>query len=223
MIELISIHIPKTGGTSFYRALQEAYGPGSVSISYRRRDYQSAIKQGGLPAVLAPELKVLHGHLHYSEVRELHQQTQAKVITWLRDPVDRVCSNFSFFKHRLLHPAHNPEVAAANAHRKSETLLEYAQREENRNRIAKFMRGLPPEDFFFIGLLEHFAADFEELGRRLHWPEVPKLPRLNDNRSFRRGLPELAESGHRALQALNAEDMAIYDWAVQARAARRPG
>lgn len=219
MIELISIHIPKTGGTSFYRTLQEAYGAAQVSVSFRRRDYQAALKQGGLSQSLPFGLKVLHGHLYYEEVQPLHHKTNARVITWLRDPIDRVASNFSFFKHRLLHPAHNPEVAAANAHRKEETLLEYAHLEENRNRMSKFMRGLDPEKYFFIGLLEHFEADYQRLGRLLNWAEIPKLPRLNDNRQFRKKRSAINEGTRRHLQALNAEDMALYDWVRRKRSA----
>ena len=44
MIELISIHVPKTGGQSFYQVLKQVYGD-RLSISYRRRDYEAAKKE----------------------------------------------------------------------------------------------------------------------------------------------------------------------------------
>ncbi|MFT6020599.1 MAG: hypothetical protein ACI9CQ_003405, partial [Saprospiraceae bacterium] len=88
MLDLISIHIPKTGGTSFYQILQQVYGE-ELSISYRRKDYNEVIQRGlDLAKTINEEIKIFHGHLCYEELRTIHQNSNAKVICWLRDPVE---------------------------------------------------------------------------------------------------------------------------------------
>ena len=150
---------------------------------------------------------MLHGHLYYKEVKRLHRHTNAKVVCWLRDPVERVVSNYHFFKSRLDRPDLNPEVARLNAHRKDETLLEYAARRHTRNRMSKFLKGLPLEDFYFIGLLEDYEADVKRLGRLLGWGKV-ELPHVNKAESPK---PELDEATLKKLRRWNRRDIKLYE------------
>lgn len=212
MLELISIHIPKTGGTSFYRILQQAYGESAVSVSFRRRDYEQAKKEyGTLSAALSNELKVLHGHVTYDELKSLHKQSGAKVICWLRDPIERVVSNYQFFIHRLQNPKINPEVYELNKHRINESLMTYAKQKNNRNVMSRFLKGIPLEDLAFIGFLDQFEEGLNRLSVLMNWTDI-EVPHLN-KRQTKKSYP-LSSKEHQQLVNLNQKDWKLYQEAL---------
>lgn len=207
MIELISIHIPKTAGTSFYHILRQVYG-GHLSISYKRRDFKKAVETyGSFEKSLTNEIKVLHGHFHYSEIRDLHRSQQPKIICWLRDPVDRVVSNYRFFIDGLNNPDRNPRNYTLNKHRLNETLDTYASLPENQNRMSTFLKGIQPEDLFFVGLLETFETDLKLLGQKLNWPTI-QVPQLNTANQPKIDIPE---STIRKIKTWNYKDQQLYE------------
>lgn len=176
MIKLISIHIPKTAGTSFYHILQQVYGE-HLSISFKRRDYMKLIREKK-ELQFDKSVYVVHGHLYYHEVKKLHQTHQAKLITWLRHPVNRVISNYEFFTSSLHEPHRNLANYEINKHRLDEDILTYAEKIENRNRMSDFLKGIRLEQMLFIGIQENFRKDVERLGNLLDWPSV-EIPTLN--------------------------------------------
>lgn len=210
MIKLISLHIPRTAGTTFYKILSQVYGE-ELSISIRRKDAEviSNIKNG-THSKLSPNIKVIHGHLYYEEVKKIHLKDKLKIISWLREPVSRVISNYRFFMDGLHNPAKNPSVYELNKHRINETLLEFAQIEENQNRMSKFLSGIKLEDLFFVGMLETFEKDLNRLSKRLNWPEI-EVPHLNNvpyenNKDYK-----VDKNLVRKLEDLNALDMEMYN------------
>lgn len=205
-MKLISIHIPKTAGTSFYHILQQVYGP-ELSISFKRRDINPLLEKGQLKASgLSPTIQVIHGHFNYIEVAELHQKSNAKLICWLRDPIERLLSNYIFFKAGLLNPARNPVQYEKNKHRINETILEYAQMTENQNRMHSFLEGLSINDLFFCGFMSNFTTDLARLAHLLGWPSY-EIKHLNKGARKQTGIsPELRQ----LLEGLNQKDVELY-------------
>ncbi len=195
MPHLISIHIPKTAGTSFYSILKQVYGP-TLSPSYKRKDVK---KQPNWEAH-----EVIHGHFSYREIAHLHRTHGAKVICWLRHPVDRVISNHTFFIAGLSQPHKNLRQYELNKHRIHEDLLTYAQKTENRNRMSKFLAGISLEELFFVGKMERFEKEVGRLGKQLGWTTV-QIPKLN---TLER--PEVDETTRNKILALNQQDFELY-------------
>ena len=214
MLELISIHIPKTAGRSFHKILNEVYGESSVRY-YLREDIE-ALKKAG--KTIADDLKsetiAIHGHFYFHEVASLYQQSKAKVVTWLRDPAQRVLSNYAFFIKRLHDPPETQKEAhRLNMHRKEEPLMVYAGMEENQNVMAQFLQGLSLEDMYFVGETEHFERDIKRLQSMLGWP-VARSFRENDNSSFKQRFLKTTEEELQTLRQWNKTDYDLYQRAL---------
>src|SRR3989338_7894207 len=85
---LISIHIPKTGGTTFLELLSHHYGNRLLrDYGLSREDVLSKLDHGAYDCV--------HGHFvadKYSSVKN------AEYVFWLRNPIRRLFSQYYFWK-----------------------------------------------------------------------------------------------------------------------------
>ena len=207
-LELISIHIPKTAGTSFYAILQDIYGK-SHSIEVKRE--QARANTGKFQRFLQPEHRVLHGHFHFEEIQNLYDPERVKLVSWLREPVSRVISNYYFFNRKV-----NEDPNHSEWHRRDESLEVYAHYEENRNRMTKFLKGIELEDLFFVGIQEHFEHDLRRLARLMNWPE-PRNREENTNRVYTSRFPPVSDELRAQIREWNQEDVALYERALAIR------
>ncbi|MEL6654982.1 MAG: sulfotransferase family 2 domain-containing protein [Bacteroidota bacterium] len=204
-MNIISIHIPKTAGTSFYHILSQVYGD-RLSPSLKRRDIKEIKQRGEWGTTPSPILyEVLHGHFRYDEIVE-HITPETKLICWLRDPIQRLLSNYHFFKALCVTPERNPANYARRKHRANEALETYAARPGNQNRIFEFISGAKLNDFDFVGQVESFKEDIQRLSKLLSWPEVSIPYRNRSNHTAPPIDPDLIEQ----LIRWNQKDVKLY-------------
>ena len=196
-LEIISIHIPKTGGTSFWRLLEHIYGPQAVQRVFPK-NYQTFT-----PITVKSSIRALHGHFRYSKLtQQVELSTQVKLISWVRNPVDRVISNYYY--------------RIEKDEMKKVGLLNYASRPTARNRMGHHLTGMDLSNFFFIGILEKFWEDCSQLGHMMNWPGFPhfweNMSGYEDKQVSRQVRDEI--------RALNKEDEEIYRCALDLRLKR---
>ncbi len=214
-VKLVSLHIPKTAGTSFRNILKEVYGEEHV-VRFDIKRHVSIENEPFKGRKLKPEIEVIHGHFPYYKLIELIDLPEGvPVITWLRDPVERVISNY-YYLEKILQEELQEEKRDLNILAKMQkTLKEYASTEANRNRISKFLKGTTAEDLFFIGFMDHYAEDLKDLARLLKWKDYPVLKQNVTGQK-----PEVDEDTMQFIRQLNEEDYSIYNRALQLRAER---
>ena len=210
MIEFISIHLPKTAGLSFRAVLQNVYGEERVCHLNR----PTVKDNNGVSSKIIPNgTRALIGHYTFSEVSNLLSETGAPLVTWLRDPVERVLSNYYFFIKRINNEDGNP--------RRGETLIEYSRLDGSRNRMSDFLDGISLEELSFVGITEHFAEDLKEMSSKLGWPKVAEPPRVNDNNEYRSLAAPPDENVLSEIKRLNQRDILLYEEALRLRELRR--
>lgn len=216
-LELVSLHIPKTGGTSFYETLRRVYGP-DVGIAWRRSHLARMTKRyGGILESLNGNIRVLHGHFYYPEIELLHRNSAAKIICWLRDPVERVASNYHFFRSNLVGPVRNKRNYELNKHRKDETLLEYAALAETQNRMSKFLAGIELDRLDFIGFQDRYEEDLTRLAELFDWSEVASFSLNVGTQGDPRKPYDLTPTERERILEWNAADVELYRKARQLR------
>ncbi len=213
MIELVSIHIPKTAGRSFLVILGSIYDNTNLS-NFDRKNYpdKSIPPVEQFASQLNDSIKVVHGHFKFNEISNLNNFKNAKIITWVRDPVDRVISNYFFFKKRISLEIYNSDLQK----RKNESVIEYASLDASRNRMHRFLDGLDINSIFFIGLTEYFDIDLNFLAKKLNWGPI-EIPRINDNSEFKSGLPTVTQEERKIISDLNKIDIELYRKALEIR------
>ena len=211
---IVSIHIPKTAGTSFRLILQRWYEPSELLFFHIR--HKSPEYPDGEPTDFT-QLQMVNGHYKYKELIQLFPNwKQASFITWLRNPVDRVVSNYLYLLEQSVSSENSEELRNQLAHRINEGLIEFASNPRNQNRMSTFLNGIELENFYFIGIVEHFSTDLEALSRKLKKPFTSEFllkvnQRKNDVSAFSQEiLQEIAQ--------LNSEDINLCNTALEKRA-----
>jgi len=165
---------------------------------------------------LKPGIKVVHGHFSYQKlIDNFDIKEGTPVITWLREPAERVISNY-FYLDKILRKELNEERKDLNILAKMEkTLLEYAATEANRNRMSKFLEGINPEDFFFMGFTDHYEEDLECLAGLLKWENYSSVKHNVTGKK-----PEVDTEILEQIKTLNEADYEIYNKALKIREER---
>lgn len=164
---LISAHIPKTAGVSFRNILCKQYGS-----SYFQYYWKITNAFGEVVDQLPATAGCVHGHFVASDL--VNRFPNSEVVTWVRDPVDRVLSSYYY---RLREPDWQHPVCR-QLHEEKLDIIEYARLELVRNEMARFMGTLRPEDFDFIGITERFEQSLAWFCQRFN---LPKHPVRRDN------------------------------------------
>ena len=201
---LLSVHIPKCAGVSFRATLAQLFGAGFVLYYWNITD-----AWGRLQTDIPPDTTCIHGHFAAHILAE--RFPDAPLITWVRDPVERVVSSYY---HRLRNPDWQHPVSI-ELHAKKLTLVQYAGLELVRNEMTRFFGNMRPADFAFIGLVEDFDTSVDRFFEKFKLPRLP-VPRENINPERRTKFYELRDDERRQLLDLNQDDWNLYQACVKA-------
>ncbi|MEG3989152.1 DUF4214 domain-containing protein [Microcoleus sp. S28C3] len=210
-LEIMSYHIPKTAGTTFFIALTQVYGLDKIA-SYLE---ESVVLSDG---VEPPRIKVIHGHV---PSRKYFLPVNVKEIIWLRHPMLRLISLYFFWKTI-------PRTEDGSWHNyiqeKKLDIVEFAKIPEIRNEMSIYIGGRNLNNFYFVGIQEFFNDDLTDLAQMLNWPEI-KITYENKNKY--EGYNYVAKSILKdsdimnELITLNREDLELYQTALDQRAKRK--
>lgn len=169
---LISVHLPKTAGSSFRATLEQAYGDRFLAryedqplhrTTVRRR-VDGAISCAGNALVTTAHHDCVHGHFLPLKYRFMRAREPVQFVTWLREPAQRLLSHYHYWKRH-----YDPATAGAlhtTMIREQWSLEEFCLRPELRNVYAQFLWGFPLRRFDFVGITEHYDEDLEQFCRR---------------------------------------------------------
>jgi hypothetical protein len=181
---LISLHLPKTAGTSFRSSLESQFGDALVAdYSDRPLHHPAPVRnlralRGAVGAAFSGRLpgaserttqtavpQCVHGHFLPLKYRFLRTGERKFFITWLRDPVQRLVSHYDYWQR-----SYDADSALAIHRRMIEeewSLERFALGPELRNIYHLFLWGFPPERFDFIGITEYYEAEMQRLAENI--------------------------------------------------------
>jgi hypothetical protein len=97
---LIFLHIPKTGGSTLQGIIQRNYGKKNC---YNVPNNREVATFAALPHEQRNSIRALMGHHGFGAHKHFENSEDVKYITMLRDPVDRIISNYYWILERPEH------------------------------------------------------------------------------------------------------------------------
>jgi hypothetical protein len=201
---MISVHLPKTGGVAFRNILQAIYGR-SLYLHYGRKTRNRTFD----PSLLPVNTRCIHGHFGSDALAAAFPHRI--LITWVRHPVQRIVA---LYRHFLRNPDPS-NLSSCTLHEKQLSLKAFADLDAVRNMATRFfLAGKRPDDFFFIGVTEHFDASIALFLSLMQIRLDLQVPKQNADRSRFRDL-EPTESDLELLASRNDQDILWYEKAEQ--------
>ncbi|SOB62135.1 protein of unknown function (plasmid) [Pseudodesulfovibrio profundus] len=194
---VISVHVPKTGGSSFLDILRKNYGA-KLLVDYGLEATTA------LAAMTSGEHEIVHGHF----VADKYVDVQgARYITWLRDPIQRLFSHYQFWQRNKFPRSPFWRQQYYN----NFTFEEFAFSPAVRNEQARYLGGMDIKTFSCIGITEFFVESMELFSKSLGMDiELDNLPQHRVNTLSKKGY-ELDDKGLRAaLYEFHSLDYQLY-------------
>lgn len=209
----ISIHIPKTAGTTL--AYLFDYGCGRRIMYDYRDDYSNAVMDDlewwtAHKPFIEKQFDFIHGHFFYSKYAELFPD--AEFLVCLRHPVDRIISQFNHVWFEA-----NPDDWQYRAMADDGLdIVEYAKLDGVHDAQARHVDGRDIKDFEFVFLSETLRRDFGGFQVKYEFarsdPYMPgtvhngALPTIN----ARTEKVEVTPAQKAAIYEIAAEDIEVY-------------
>lgn len=158
---LISVHIPKTAGTSFRLALEEHYGerilfdygddrPLTDTPEQERIRQESRRETRRRWPEITQRYDAIHGHFRADKY--LFARDGLRIATFFREPAART---LSFYRHFMRHPDTTAPLAE-RARAENMDFQAFARQPEVISFYRLFLDGLTPRDFDFVGITERY-------------------------------------------------------------------
>lgn len=164
---IISVHIPKTAGTSFLTALESGLGTDRV-----RRDYGNRVGRLNADTLIADAavfnsdfdngdvegLRCIHGHFPPQKYRRLIEQDWVAV-TWLREPASHLYSSYHHILKTRKTFEYLPDTIGHVTLKEGLNFRNFALSPMTRNFMQRFFcRDI---QYRFVGIFERYRKDLE--------------------------------------------------------------
>lgn len=157
---IISLHVPKTGGETFRRRLELAFGPrlladygdrvGFISDDIVRHRRQRAREMLAARDEIERDHDIIHGHFCADKYRGLFRAEQ--YVAFFRDPMQQAISHFRYL--RRLPPQKDPIIRAIQA--PGVGFADFLVMEGVTNSQAELVGAMPLEHFAMVAVTEDF-------------------------------------------------------------------
>jgi len=211
---IVSVHIPKTAGSSFKDLLLRELGENRVCLRYGQTPLRHRAEGQPIPPLDLTgdsECMLIHGHFVADRLILPPASAPPRYIAWLRHPVERLVSHYLFWKRQPY-----PDQPLCRRLLEEDLGLEaFAALDGMRDLQRFFLGGLPLSQFDFIGITERFDESIDRFNVTFG-TDLPTAMRVNVNpdkptRDYR---AILGEREYDAIAELNAADMMLYQQAV---------
>lgn len=199
----VSLHVPKTGGSSFRQILEQRFGD-RLQRAYDESEGWSIV----------PRPACIHGHGVFKYFADaIAERTDVRWLTFLRNPLRSAVSHYYFIKR---YSRRNPRVTFED--RGLETWLTHSEPFRypdppgyNHNRYSKWFEKRPIGQYDFVGIIEQFDESLVLLYDLFKWDPLY----YRSENVGRYDPPILSDDVITRFQELNAEDCAIYAYSVE--------
>lgn len=212
---LISIHLPKTAGTAFRQLLLRHYGDrllvdsGDHPLSHGAPVRIATALLGAIGARRRVQgHEAVHGHFLALKYRHI----PGPMITWLRDPVQRMVSRY---EHYLRDVAEGRPLQAVRGLRPGLRLEEFIELPRYHNTCVKYFVGVDRRRLAWVGFTEDMTGSLARLKQTMgldlgHAVQANQNPHRAGERYW------LEPHVEQRIRILNRADVAFWEWA-QAR------
>lgn len=200
---IVSVHVPKSAGTSFKRVLTE------VCHARIWFNYGSIFAREQARAGVVPDgTEIIFGHFLADAFDDLYPDRT--LITWVRHPVERVVSHYHHFRRA-------PDMrdgCCRDLHDRNLSLLEFASLEWMCNETSRYLSYKPVRAFEFVGIAESFDESMGQFCDHFGFRRPSRMPVENTNPLRAGSRYDLSARERDHILACNQDDLAWYEEAL---------